>query len=138
MSPSLRLVIRTPREIVFDRTVRAARVPAESGQVGLRPRQEPLVLVVEPGLLVLRVDGGATFAATAGGLLEGGREAAILYTPFAVVGERDEDVLAALDRALAEPEGELAARRRLGELEQRIVQELRARPPLPRARSADA
>lgn len=138
MSPSLRLVIRTPREIVFDRAVRAARVPAESGQVGLRPRQEPLVLVVEPGLLVLRVDGGATFAATAGGLLEGSREAAILYTPFAVVGERDEDVLAALDRALAEPEGELVARRRLGELEQRIVQELRTRQPLPRARSAGA
>ncbi|MHB8416540.1 MAG: hypothetical protein ACYDCL_00585 [Myxococcales bacterium] len=127
MIQRLRLVIRTPHEVVFDAPVRAARIPAESGQVGLRPGQEPFVLVVEPGLLLLR-DDGVSYAATAGGLFDGGRESAVLYTPFGAVGERDADVLAALDRALSNPDGEIAARRRLGELEQRIVTELRQRP----------
>ena len=48
----------------------------------------------------------------------------VLYTPFAVTGAADADVLAALDRALATPDGELAARRHLDELERRIVREL--------------
>jgi hypothetical protein len=60
----------------------------------------------------------------------------VLYTPFAVEGAVDTEVLAALDLALATPDSELSARRRLGELEQRIVQELRHRAPVARARSA--
>jgi F0F1-type ATP synthase epsilon subunit len=125
----LQLVIRTPHEIVLDERLRAARVPAASGQVGLRPREEPFLLVVEPGLILLRGDEGLRFAATSGGLLDCGRERSVLLTPFAVVGERDTDVLAALDRALATPDSELAARRRLNELEQRIVKEIRYQPP---------
>jgi F0F1-type ATP synthase epsilon subunit len=136
MLERLRLLIRTPHETVLDAQVRGARVPTETGQVGLRPREEPLVLVVEPGLVILRMDGGVRFAATAGGLLESDRERAMLYTPFAVLGEVEPEVLAALDRALATPDSELSARRRLGELEQRIVQELRHRAPVARARSA--
>lgn len=133
MTERLRFVIRTPHETVFDEHVRAARVPAETGQVGLRPRIEPFVLVVEPGLVILRKDDGIGFAATAGGLLDSGCEESVLYTPFAVVGGLDIDVLAALDRAFVAPDGELAARRRLGELEQRILQEIRHRPPVARA-----
>ena len=134
MIESLQLAIRTPYEVVFDERVRAARVPAESGQVGLRPREEPLLLAVEPGLILLWASEGLRFAATAGGLFEGGRERAVLYTPFAVVGEQEEEVLVALDRALATPDSEIAARRRLGELEEHIVEELRHRPPTPRTR----
>lgn len=134
MIERLRLVIRTPHEIVLDSRVRAARFPTESGQVGLRPREEPFVLVVEPGLCIIRRDGGVSFAATAGGLLDGDRESATFYTPFAVAGDRGEELLATLDRALATPDSELAARRRLGELEQHIVQELRQRPQVARAR----
>jgi F0F1-type ATP synthase epsilon subunit len=121
----LRLVIRTPYEVVFDERVRSARVPAETGQVGLRPRGEPFVVVVEPGLVVLRTDAGVRFAATAGGLLDGDRDTSVLYTPFAAVGAAEGEVLAALDRAQATPDSELALRRRLGELERRIVRELR-------------
>ena len=104
MIEGLQLAIRTPYEVVFDERVRAARVPAESGQVGLRPRQEPLLLAVEPGLILLWTSEGLRFAATAGGLFEGGRERAVLYTPFAVVSEQEEEVLVALDRALATPD----------------------------------
>jgi F0F1-type ATP synthase epsilon subunit len=134
MIDGLQLVIRTPYEVVFDQRVRAARVPTESGQVGLRPREEPLLLAVEPGLILLSPSEGLRFAATAGGLLEGGRERSVLYTPFAAVSEQEEEVLASLDQALATPDSEIAARRRLGELEERIVEELRHRPATTRVR----
>lgn len=137
MRERLRIVVRTPHAIVVDEPVGSARVPSERGQVGLRPRQEPFVLVVEPGLCVLGGDGAPRFVATAGGLLECDRRSAVLYTPFAVVGMRDDEVLAGLDRALATPDSEIAARRRLGELEQHIVQELRQRPRVGRAGSRD-
>lgn len=127
MTEALRFSIVTPHGTVVDDAAVSVRVPAESGQVGLRPRQEPLALVVEPGLVLWRGAGALHFAATAGGLLDGDRERALLYTPFAVVGS-DAEVLPALDRVLATPDSELSARRRVGELEQRIVQELRHRP----------
>lgn len=128
MIERLRLLVRTPHEVILDALVRSARVPTETGNVGLRPRQEPVLLAIEPGLILLRSDDRVRFAATAGGLLNGDRERAILYTPFAVVGHQAEQVLAALDAALATPGSEIEARRRLGELEERIVQELHQRP----------
>jgi F0F1-type ATP synthase epsilon subunit len=129
----LRVVIRTPQGSVLEAAVLAVRVPTETGQVGLRPRQEPLLLVVEPGLVVLRTADGARFVATAGGLLDAGRERCVLFTPFAVAGDDEADVLAALDRALAAPDGEIATRRQLAELEERIAQESRKRSAVGRA-----
>ena len=131
MADGIRLVIRTPHEVPFDGRVQGIRVPTETGQVGLRPRGEPLVLVVEPGLIVIRVEEALRFAATAGGLLESDQEQCTVYTPFAVTGSEDE-VLAALKRVLETPDTELVARRKLGELEQRIVQELTPSPRTPR------
>jgi len=128
MIERLHLVIRTPHAIVVDEQVRAVRVPTESGQVGLRPREEPFALVVEPGLCILRGERESRFVGTVGGLLECERGTATLYTPYAVAGDRGEELLDRLDRALATPDRELAARRRLGELEQHIVKELRQRP----------
>jgi len=123
----LRLIIRTPHEAVFDSVVRAARVPTETGQVGLRPRGEPMVLAIESGLIVVRLDAETRFAATAGGLLESGPDRCVLYTPFAVVDSTQSAVLEALGRALATPKSEIAARRQLADLEQRILRELRER-----------
>ena len=61
----------------MDREVARLRTPygvcspsTETGQAGLRPRGEPLLTVVEPGLILLRQGGGIRFAASAGGLLE--------------------------------------------------------------------
>ena len=124
---ALRFVVRTPREVVLEDDTRAVRVPTETGQVGLRPRGEPVVLGVEPGLVAVHRAAGTLFVATAGGLLEHGRDACTLYTPFAIAGADADQVVAALERALAMPEGDLAARRQLGQLEQRIIGELR--PP---------
>jgi len=135
--PELGFVIRTPHEVLVQAEVLALRVPTETGQVGLRPHEEPFVVVVEPGLLVLRDAARVRFAATAGGLLECDREQALLYTPFAVLGDAEDEVLRALDAALATPSSELEARRRLDEIERRIVQELRHRPAVARTRSGD-
>jgi len=123
----LRFVIRTPHQSVFDDAVRAARVPTETGQVGLRPRGEPMMLAIESGLIVVRLAGETRFAATAGGLLESDRHGCVLYTPFAVVDSSAIGVLEALDQALTTPDSELVARRQLAELEQHILQELRER-----------
>lgn len=127
MVDTLRLVIRTPHSAVVDSDVDAARVPTRTGQLGLRPRQEPFITVVDSGLVVLEAGAERLFAATAGGLLRAGRSAALLVTPFAVTGADGAEVLAALDEAYAIPDSELVTRRRLSELEQRIVQELNPR-----------
>jgi F0F1-type ATP synthase epsilon subunit len=138
MNDSLGWVIRTPHHIVIDARVSAVRVPTETGQVGLRPRGEPLLLAIEPGIVLMKAGDATRFAATAGGLCESDRERATLYTPFAVLGESADEVMAALDQALAALDGEIVARRRLGELEQRIVAELRQRPRTLRAREPHA
>jgi F0F1-type ATP synthase epsilon subunit len=136
MSESLQLVIRTPHEVVLDARVRAARVPTPTGHVGLRPGEEPFVVSIEPGLVVTWAADRVSFAASAGGLLDAERSRAVLYTPFAVVGDDGDALLDRLDEALATPDSELAARRRLGELEERIVQELRHRPAVAQVRRA--
>jgi F0F1-type ATP synthase epsilon subunit len=124
------MVITTPHAVILDAQIRGARVPTETGLVGLRPRVEPLLLVIEPGLVVLREDGARRYAATAGGLFEASGTKGVLYTPFGVVGPSAEEVLAALDRELATPDSELALRRQLGDLEKRIVQRLREKTPV--------
>jgi F0F1-type ATP synthase epsilon subunit len=129
----LRLTVRTPRGIVIEEKLRSVRIPTDTGQVGLRPGQEPMTLVVEPGLIVLRSGDATQMVATAGGLfsLEEGR--ATLYTPFAEAGRSENELRQALERALAIPDGELGDRRRLAVLEQRIIQELRPSQAVRRA-----
>jgi F0F1-type ATP synthase epsilon subunit len=118
------MTIRTPHRVVFDGSVRSVRVPVETGQVGLHPRVEPMVLAVEPGLVILRPDDGDRFVATAGGLLMSEPAHTVLHTPFAAAGSSGQEVLDALERALETPDSDLAARRELEELERHILREL--------------
>lgn len=120
----MHFVIQTPRDRIFDGQVRAVRVPTETGQVGLRSRMEPMILAIEPGLMVIRTDGEIRFAASAGGLLIIDRDESAVYTPYAATGLSGPELLAALEERLGTPEGELAARRQLGELERHILVEL--------------
>lgn len=124
MADMLRMVIRTPHAALVELDVDAARVPTRTGQVGLRPRQEPFITVVEPGLVILGSGSDGRYAATAGGLLRADRTTALLATPFAVTGTTGAEVLQALDAAVAAPDSELVTRRRMALLEQRIVREL--------------
>jgi F0F1-type ATP synthase epsilon subunit len=124
----LRLIVRTPHEVVFDGEVVSVRVPTESGQVGLRSRMEAVVLAVETGLVLARTRAGMTFVGTAGGLLSCDGAEASLLTPLGVVGGDAPAIREALDRALAEPRSELAVRAALDKLESRILTELRREP----------
>lgn len=121
----LELVVRTPRAVVAERAVRSLRVPTDSGQVGLRPRSEPSVLAVEPGLVLVWTPEGLDFVATAGGLLRCDGQRAILLTPVAVVGRDARAVRSELEEALAVPGTELELRRVIERLETGILRELR-------------
>lgn len=134
----LRLTVRTPHGVVVDEDVESARLRAADGQVGLRPDQEPLALVFEPGLLTWKTASGMRFGATAGGLLEADREHALLLTPYCVAGVSGDAVRSALDHALAEPDSDAAVRKQLGDLEQRILGELRQRAEGSPSRSGHA
>lgn len=120
----LYFVIRTPRTVIFEQDVDSLRVPTETGQVGLRPRSEPSILAVEPGLIVVRCNRHTYFAGTAGGLLHGDGRSASLLTPVAVVGDELASVLSELERTLARPSAEQEVRKTLMRLEQNILQEL--------------
>ena len=123
-SQRLRVVIRTPLETIVDRQVIALRVPTETGQVGLRPRGEPSVLPIEPGLIVLRTRDGMGYVGTAGGLLHTNGQSANLLTPLAVVGDGINSVSQNLETALSAPSEEMEVRQTLERLETRILQEL--------------
>ncbi len=124
--PYLHLMVRTPREVILEDDVSSVRVPTETGQVGLRPRVEPLVLAVEPGLVVLRTDASYRFAGTAGGLLRSDGNNATLLTPLAVAGNDDVAVIKSLEAAMERPSAEMEARALLGRLQSNILHELRA------------
>jgi F0F1-type ATP synthase epsilon subunit len=123
---NLKFILRTPREVVLELRVVSIRVPTETGQVGLRPRVEPLVLAVEPGLVVVRRPDTEAFAGTAGGLLRCDGAIASLLTPLAVTGDNEDIVIAALEKALAQPSVEMEARAMLDRLQTNILREVRA------------
>jgi F0F1-type ATP synthase epsilon subunit len=122
----------------LDLDVSSLRVPTESGQVGLRPRVEALVLAVEPGLVLVRQESAFRFIGTAGGLLRCDGERASLLTPLAVVGTDEESLLTILEQALAQPNIELEARAMLNRLQSSILRELRQAHPEQLRRLGDA
>lgn len=122
----LRLEVLTPEATVLDREVRGLRLPTDTGQVGLRPRGEPSVLPVEPGLVLLHTGEGLRYVATAGGIARSDGARVLLLTPVAVHGDAADDVLARLDEALARPGVEQELRRTIEGLELGMLRELRA------------
>jgi F0F1-type ATP synthase epsilon subunit len=123
----LRLIIRTPHEVLFDGAVRSVRVRTDTGHVGIRHRMEPVVLPIEAGLVIARTDRGVELVGSAGGLLVWDGSEATLFTPLGVAGTDPTVIQQELDRALAEPGSELAVRATFGKLERRILTELRQR-----------
>jgi F0F1-type ATP synthase epsilon subunit len=133
-SETLHLVVRTPRETLIELEAGSLRVPTDSGQVGVRPRAEPALLAVEPGLVLVRQGKVTVFVATAGGLLRCERRRAVLLTPLAVSGEDARSVRLRLEAELAGPNAELQLRHAIRRLEAGIVGEIRQRSgaaPLP-------
>lgn len=125
---ALRFIVRTPHEVVFDEAVRSVRVLTDTGHVGIRPQMEPVVLSVEPGLVVIQAGRQVTFLGSAGGLLSSDGTVATLFTPLGVVGADATLIQQELDRALGAPDAELAIRASLDRLEGRILAELGRQP----------
>jgi F0F1-type ATP synthase epsilon subunit len=123
--PLLEVVVRTPHEVAAELGAISLRVPADTGQVGLRPRCEPTVLAVEPGLALVWTPEGVRFLATAGGLLRCDGRRAILLTPVAVAGSDAREVQTRLEEALTAPSADLELRRAIERLETGILRELR-------------
>jgi F0F1-type ATP synthase epsilon subunit len=119
----LHLVVRTPREVVADLTALSLRVPADTGQVGIRPRGEATVTPVEPGLVLIRTADGMRFVGTAGGLLRTTAREAVLLTPVAVLGNDAAAVLSAVEAALAGPDPERELRQAIERLEAGLLRE---------------
>ncbi|MFO0689849.1 MAG: hypothetical protein U0900_14225 [Myxococcota bacterium] len=122
---SLQVVVRTPQAVVLDEGVSSLRIPTSTGQVGLRPRSEATVLVVEPGLVLMTGPSGRRFVATAGGLLHCDGLRVVLLTPVAVIGDGADSVRAALKVAFERSAANLELRAVLQRLETGILQELR-------------
>ena len=121
---TIHVTILTPVETVCEIEASSVRVPTTTGQVGVRPNAEASVLAIEPGLVRLISASGTKYAATVGGLLRYGRNAAQILTPFAVVGDDVTQVNLKLDEFMATPSDAVNVRRTLGLLETRILQEL--------------
>jgi F0F1-type ATP synthase epsilon subunit len=122
----LHFVIRTPKEIVLQSDVSSVRVRTHTGQVGLRPKSESMILAIEAGLVVIRDNDRFQYAGTAGGLLRCDGILAMLLTPVAVTGRQPDEVVAELDRILAVPSEEAEIRKSLAQIEMRIREELRS------------
>lgn len=122
---TLHWTVRTPHDVVQSLEACSIRAPAETGQVGLRPRMEPLVLAIEPGLVTVRTAQALHFVGTVGGLLKCDGQQAQLLTPLAVIGDDEQALLEQLDQLLLKPDEEMQTRAMLGELENRILTELR-------------
>jgi F0F1-type ATP synthase epsilon subunit len=125
----LRFVARTPNRTVVDQAVTGIRVKTETGQVGIRPGMEPVVLPIDAGLVVIRAEASTTFVGSAGGVLIVDGRTATLLTPLAVVGDDTASVRRAIDAAMAEAPVELAIRKRLGRLEEGVISQLHRAAP---------
>ena len=107
--PCLHVLVLTPHAVIAELDVDGLRVPSDTGQVGLRPRGEPTVLAVEPGLALVRTGTTLRFLGTAGGL----------------VRSDGRSVLEALTAALAIPDPERDLRLAIERLHTGIITELR-------------
>lgn len=118
------ITVRTPRRVVLETNVLALRVPTETGQVGLRPRCEPIVLAIEPGVLRWRAVRGRGVVATAGGLLHCDGRQVVVLTPIASAGDDEQTVMRALEGGGDAVPLEWQVRRLVGKLQERLWQEL--------------
>lgn len=125
------VTVLTPHETMLEVEAVSLRLPAETGQVGLRPGAEPTVLAVEAGLALIRTPDRVHYVGTPGGLLRCDGKSAQLLTPFCVLGSAPREVAQSLREAVSQPREEMRARKALETLEERILSDLRSSPPQP-------
>jgi len=102
MSASLRLEIVTPAAIVYSADVEMVTLPAVDGQIGVMPQHVPLLTRVEPGEIIVRIDGHDEFLAVGGGLVEITGDQVSIVTDMAVAAKDIDEAKAEDARKRAE------------------------------------
>jgi F-type H+-transporting ATPase subunit epsilon len=68
--PTLRLEIITAERLVYSDDVDIVVAPGVEGQLGILPRHTPLMTALQPGEIMIRKNGEATYLAVTGGFME--------------------------------------------------------------------
>jgi F-type H+-transporting ATPase subunit epsilon len=126
-SQALRFVVRTPHAKIFHVRAASLRVPTETGWVGILPGAERSVLVIEPGLVIVRTDHALALVGTGGGVLHIERDRVTLLASIAVLGDDASSVRAALDRMAGESSAEIELRRGMDGIERGLLAQSRRR-----------
>ena len=121
----LQVIVRTPVGEVIKTDAHSVRVSTETGQVGLRPKMERLILAVEPGLMLVHRTDSTLFVGAAGGLVTCDGHVARLLTPLAVSGTDEPTVMAELTKQLQQPSAELEVRKTINNIQSNILNELK-------------
>ncbi len=123
MTATLRLIVRTPARVEVDAAVRSVTAEDGSGRFGVRPRGEPLLAALVPGLLTFRdPEGHETLVAIGSGLLDARPMLVDVAVREAVVCESLEAVRAEVLRASVESrQGENAMRDTFRRLHERLL-----------------
>ncbi len=120
----MQLQIITAEREVFSGEVDALVAPGVAGQLGILPNHAPLMTVLQPGELLVRVGGDESYLALSGGYLE------VLGNLVIVLADAAEDVdeidEARAQEALARAQERIASRETDIELEQAVASLRRA------------
>ena len=120
----MQLQIITAEREVFSGEVDALVAPGVAGQLGILPNHAPLMTVLQPGELLVRVGGDESYLALSGGYLEVlGNQVIVLADAAEDVDEIDE---ARAQEALARAQERIASRASDIELEQAVASLRRA------------
>ena len=120
----MQLQIITAEREVFSGEVDALAAPGVAGQLGILPNHAPLMTVLQPGELLVRVGGEESYLALSGGYLEVlGNQVIVLADAAEDVDEIDE---ARAQEALARAQERISSRESDIELEQAVASLRRA------------
>jgi F-type H+-transporting ATPase subunit epsilon len=130
--PTLRLEIITAERLVYADDVDIVVAPGVEGQLGILPRHTPLMTALQPGEIMIRKNGEATYLAVTGGFMEVmGNKVTIL----ADACERSEEIDEARAQAAMESARSQLARRESDlELQRAVIAVRRAEARLNVAR----
>jgi F-type H+-transporting ATPase subunit epsilon len=101
MADTLKLEIVTPLETAFSEAVEMVTLPAIDGQMGVYPAHVRLITQIEPGEIIVQVNGQERFLAVGEGLVEVTPTSVSIVTDMAIPAEHIDEAMAEEARARA-------------------------------------
>ena len=102
MASTLKLEIVTPEGLAYSEDVELVTLPGVAGQFGVYPQHTPLMAQMEPGEIIVQIDGRETFIATGAGLIEVTANRVAILTDLAVQADKIDEAKAEEARQRAE------------------------------------